>query len=207
MNKKILLKVIFAIIVTPGVIWLIIHFKNVLTEWSKIPHNLKNNISTLVSADKTAKVDEIRWNSFGSAGEKKISKVFYNKGLVLVEDFFSLTTYYSPRLYFQSGDGTELTPSTVEPIAIPLFFFWVLGIVTLVRRNKFKLLLSALGFGFLAFLIGQKNFAFLFPIMITYLIISIEGIETIKNKKIKKGVYIFLVIYGLYLLGRLFLLK
>ena len=200
-------KIFFALVISPVFVWMIIHPKELFSEWIKIPEYSKTNISSLLSPDKIMKVDTERWNAFGPRREEFISKVYYNKGTVLLDDFFSLTTYFSPRLYFQSGDGTNFSPNRVEPIAIPLFVFWIMGIVELIKNKKYKLFIAAFLFGIFAYFAGQRNFAFLFPVAGIYTWISIYGIELLKKIQTKNKVYVFLGLYGLYLFGRLFLLK
>ena len=200
-------KIAFILIVSPVLVWILIHPAAIIKEWARLPSYFKNNIHSLIGSDTLAKVNEERWNSFGTNKENLLSKVYYNKGTVLVDDFFTMLTYLSPRIYFQAGDGTNFSPPGVEPIAIPIFVFWVLGFIALLKENKFKLILAVLFFGVFTYFVGQKTLAFLFPVVLIYLAISVIGIESIKSKKTKKTIYILLSLYGIYLLGRIFILK
>lgn len=200
-------KILFVLAVSPVFIWMAIHPKDLAAEWMKMPGYFKENISSLISPDKVMKVDIERWNAFGPAREDFFSKAYYNKGLILIDDFFSLTTYLSPRLYFQSGDGTGFSPSGVEPLATPLFVFWVLGILHLVKKGKYKLFVSVFLFAAFAYLAGHRNFAFLFPVAAVYAYISVSGIESLGKKLPKKAAYTCLVVYGFYLLARMFFLR
>ncbi len=199
--------ILFAVVVAPIFLWLFIHPGKVLSEWKNIPSYFSSNIHSLTSTDKLSKINEERWNAFGSEREDLLSKVYYNKGTALMDDLFSALSYLSPRIYFQSGEGSSLSPPRIEPIAIPLFLFWILGLVDLLRNKKFKPILLALLFALTTYIFGQRNMAFLFPIAIIYLFISLRGIEVIKSTKFRKTIYISLFVYGLYLLGRVFLLK
>ncbi len=196
---------VFIIIFSPLFIWLFIHPKDLIGEWINTPTYFIQNIKTLISSDKTNKVDEIRWNSFG--GKAIFQKIFYNKATVLVDDFFTFTTYLSPRFYFQSGDGTNFSPPKVEPIAGILFFFWVFGMLKLIERQKFKSLISIPILGLFAYIFGQKNMAYLFPVAVVYSIVAFWGIDQIENKKYKNASYILISVYGLYLIARMFLIK
>lgn len=205
--KFFLKKFIFILVVSPALVWIFFHPMGVIKEWLRLPTYLKNNLNSLIGNDKLMKVDEERWNAFGPKKEEIISKIYYNKGTVLADDFFTMLTYLSPRLYFQSGDGSSLSPPRAEPIAIPLFLFWVIGIAALIKKGKSKVLLSILLLGLFAYFFGQRNMAYLLPILIIYIIIAHEGIESIKNKNTRKVVYLVLTLYGLFLLGRVFILK
>lgn len=204
---KIAKKIFFFLLISPVFLWIILRPKELISEWSKIPVYLKSNISSLVSQDKLAKVFTERWNAFGPEKEDLPSKIYYNKGMVLVDDFFSMTTYFSPRIYFQSGDGTNFSPPGVEPITIPMFVFWVMGIIALINNKKWKPFVAIFAFGIFAYLAGQRNFAFLFPIALIYVWISMLGIKTIKSPLKRNIVYSFLSLYGIFLLGRIFFLK
>jgi hypothetical protein len=179
---------------------------NLISEWKNTGSYFKNNIHSIFSDDKVSKVDEARWNAFGPKKEELPAKLFYNKGTVLLDDAFSLLTNLGPRIYFQSGDGTRLSPPKVEPIAIPLFAFWVLGIIDLIKNKKFRLFIWSFLIAIAVYIFGQRNMAYLFPLSIIYSWIAVCGIESLKSTKFKKTVYILISIYGLYLLGRIFLL-
>lgn len=198
-------KIIFFLLVSPVFVWMFIHPKDLISEWKRTPGYLKNNISSLISQDKLDKVFTERWNAFGPEREDLSSKIYYNKGTVLIDDFFSLTTYLSPRLYFQSGDGSNFSPPGVEPIAIPLFVFWIIGTVALVKNKKYLPFVLALFFGAFAFLAGHRNFAFLFPVAAIYAWMGIYGIESLKKDSSKVAVYALFCLYGIYLMGRIFL--
>lgn len=172
----------------------------------KVPQYFKNNLNRLLTGDELAKVNEARWNAFGPAREEITAKIFYNKGLVLVDDFFSALASLSPRLYFQAGDGTQLSPPKVEPVAGPLFFFWVIGLIEFLKRRQFKILSLPFIFALGAYLLGQSNLAFLLPILVVYAFISFKGLETIKNINWRRFSFFLVFLYGAFLLGRMFLL-
>ncbi|HJY98716.1 MAG TPA: hypothetical protein VJ227_03310 [Patescibacteria group bacterium] len=205
--KKKIKKFVFGIVISPAVVWMCLYPKDLLGEWVKIPSYFKTNIASLVSPDKTAKIDVARWNSFGKEREDALSKAYYNKGYIIIDDFFSFTTYLSPRFYFQSGDGTPFTPKGVEPIAIPAFVFWVMGIIAVIKKGNYKYLYLPPIFALLAYLFGHKNLAFLFPVLALYVGLVIKGLGSIKNRTTREISYIFLIIYGLFLIGRMILLN
>jgi hypothetical protein len=198
---------VFILISSPVVLWNILHPVNFIKELIRAPSYFENNIHSMISADKLAKIDEERWNALGPQKEEFFARLLFNKGTVVVDDFFSMLSNLSPRIYFQSGDGTNLTPSGVEPIAAPLFIFWILGVINLIKNSKFKLIYWVFVIGCLVYIFGQKNMAYLMPISIIYSAMSVYGIENIKGAKIKKFIYLVISLYGVFLLGRVFLLK
>lgn len=205
--KKAVQKFVFVFLISPVVVWIIIHPRQLVKEWLLTPVYLKSNITSLISPDKVAKVDQERWNAFGPKKEETISRVFYNKGLVLADDLFSLVTYLSPRFYFQSGDGTNFTPKSVEPIASVAFVFWILGLVALIKKRRFKLIYVSLLFAAIVYFAGHRNFAFLFPVLIAYIGIVLVGVESIKKKIYRRASFLLLMLYGVLLLARMFFIN
>lgn len=205
--KKNVLKFLFVFLISPVLVWMVIHPKQVVKEWLLTPSYFRSNVTSLISSDKVAKVDEARWNAFGPKKEEAISRAFYNKGLVLVDDLFSALTYLSPRFYFQSGDGTNFSPNGVEPLASIAFVFWVLGLIALIKKRRFKLIYFCLIFAAIAYFVGHRNFAFLFPVLIAYVGIVLIGVNSIKKPLYKKLSFSFLTLYSLFILIRMFLLN
>jgi hypothetical protein len=207
MNKNnVLFRIAFYFLVAPAFIWMLFSPLKVVKEVSLFPGYLKSNILSIFSEENLAKVEETRWNAFGPVKEDLPSRLFYNKGYVLVNEFFTFLTYFSPRYYFQSGDGGNFVNSKSEPVAMPLFIFWVLGLIYLVRVRKLKKICLVLVFGLIAFLAGKRNFAYLFPIAILYIAIAIDGINNFFKPKTRKLIYAALSIYGVYILARLFVI-
>jgi hypothetical protein len=192
-------------LLSPAFVFIILSPVNFLQEIAGFPTYLKSNIVSFVSPERLEFVEEVRWNAFSESREDLPSQLYYNKGYYLIDNFFGYLTFLSPRSYFQAGDGTGFSPKGVEPIGIPLFLFFILGILTLVRKKDFKLFVISFIFGFIAFLAGRKNLAFLFPVLITYLLIAFEGFKDFYPEKRKLWV-ILLSLYALFLYGRIFLL-
>lgn len=197
-------KILFFLL-SPAFVFIILSPLNFFKEIFGFPSYLKSNISSFVSPERLAYVEEVRWNAFGEGREDLTSQLYYNKGYYLVDNLFGYFSFLSPRIYFQAGDGTGFSPKGVEPIAIPLFLFFVLGILALVKKKDFRLLIISFVFGFIAFLAGRKNLTFLFPVLITYVLIAYEGFEGFYPKKRKLWI-VLLSLYALFLYGRIFLL-
>lgn len=127
--------------------------------------------------DYSSKINELR-----SAGG---SRFFYNKSLILVDEFFDFTSYLSPRIYFQAGDGTPLSPNSTEPIAGLLFIFFVFGVCRYLKKDNYKMLTLVFIVGILTYIIGQRKFPFLLPLAILYAFIAYDMVLALsKNKKL-----------------------
>lgn len=199
MNKKILFFLI--LVFTAGLYWNIFNLKLIGSQWLKAPVLIKNNLSNFFSADSLLKIEESRWNAFGEDREDLLSKLYYNKGYYLIDRLFDYLTFLSPRFYFQAGDGTNFSPPRVEPIAGILFPFFVFGVLKLVKEKNKKILILTILLSFLAYMTGQKNFIFLFPIMIIYVYISSLSLQN-------KYAVMFFGFFSFYILCRvLFLIK
>jgi hypothetical protein len=205
-KNNILFRIAFYFLVAPAFIWMLFSPLKVVKEISLFPGYLKSNILSIFSEENLAKVEEARWNAFGPAKEDLPSRLFYNKGYVLVNEFFTFLTYFSPRYYFQSGDGGNFVNPKSEPVAMPLFIFWVLGLIYLVRAGKFKKICLVLVFGLITFLAGKRNFAYLFPVAILYISIALDGIYALFKPGSRKIIFAALSVYSFYILARLFLI-
>jgi hypothetical protein len=114
----------------------------------------------------------------------------------------SFSGYVNPRLYFQSGDGTELSPKGVEPVSSILFLLWLMGLYYFLSKKQFKHIFISLGFALIAFVIGKRSMAFLFPVLLSYVYFSWVGYEYLVQKKHKRLVLKTIFMYGLFIVSR-----
>lgn len=189
-------ELLLLLIVSPAFFWTIWHVPLFISEWSKVFSYTQRNLSSILAPDKLRYIEDMRWNS-------PLSGLVYNKGLVLVDDFFSYLSFFSPRLFFQAGDGTGFSPPAVEPIAGPLFFFWILGLVSAVKKKNFRFFALLFILGVPAFLAGRRNLAYLFPVLLFYILIAYEGIKSFVSSKNKKFILAIYIVYSLFLIGRI----
>jgi hypothetical protein len=203
-NLRMFLLILF---LSPGILWIFLNFKSYIKEWAMTPSYVRSNVSSLFSPKRLEPINEVRWNAFGPEREDFSSKLVYNKAYLALDHFFSYLSFLSPRIYFQAGDNTRFSPQSVEPIAFFMFFFWLMGILFLLKDKKTKILVAPLIFAALAFLVGRRTMPFLLPILISYLYCSYLGmLATIKKKRRNVFWTIFLV-YSIFLIGRMFYLK
>ena len=90
-------------------------------------------------------------------------RIFYNKALILINEFFRFISFLSPKYYFRYG------------ILILLFPLWLLGIIVLIKKKKVKIFVVLFIFCFVSYLLDQRNLNYLFPIGLAYLYIACEG--------------------------------
>jgi|GEM_PF-6557751 len=199
---------ILLILILSPVVWsLLFQPISVISEVVKAPQYIKTNISSIFASSNLRHVEEMRWNAFGEEKNELLSTIFYNKVGVLFNKFFDLFSMLSPRLFFQSGDGTQFSPTGIEPVASVLIIFWFLGIYQLLKQKKYKTLYLIPVAALPAFVAGQRNIVFLFPLLILYLHIVIVGMrDSLKKIKSKNRVIVILLIYGLFIIGRWLLL-
>jgi hypothetical protein len=202
--KKIVRKKPYFLVVlsTPLIWWLTLSPFAVFRVWGSYPSALRNSIDNIFSQDRLTYIEQMRWDSFSLDKNDFSSRLFFNKGTLLINDFFDYLSYLAPDFYFHAGDGRNFSPKGVEPIAGFLFFFWLIGVIHLVKQNKFMIIVFPLIVGFLAFIAGQKNLAMLFPVGFTYVFIVSEGIRQFKGKTFSNHIYIFSFTFGIYLLLR-----
>jgi hypothetical protein len=186
------------LVVTPGFVWSITKPSELLHEWSNFQRYSSHKFDTFFAESRISYVEDLRWENKKYTHSDMLSRFFYNKLTVVVDDIFNYLTFISPRFYFQSGGGSNFSPQGVEPIAAAYYVFFVLGIVFLLKNKRYKIFYFILTFSFLAYLSGKRNLAFLLPVLISYIYVSYVGISISPTRK---G-----FLYGLYILLSLFLI-
>lgn len=189
---------------SPGFLWITLRPARLFAEWKNAGSYASNNIRSVFSQDNLVYIGETRWNAFGFGREFFLSRIYYNKVYVLADNLFGYVSFFSPRIYFQAGDGSEFSPPKVEPLALPLFAFWVLGILSLLKKKDLGVLFAVLALGFLAFVIGKRTMAFLTPVLVLYAFICAEGVNFSLGKKVRAVFVVCYVLYSAFLIGRMF---
>lgn len=197
MSKKIFF---LLLILTPGFWFTFLQPQKVFTELSKSPKYFETKINSMFSTERMTNLNTLK----EIGGERSLvnivmPEIFYNRISILVDEFFSYTSFITPRFYFQAGDGGKLSPPNTEPIAAILFPMWLFGIVVLIKKKKFLIIYLLFGFALLAFMFGQRDMAFLWPVLIINLYISQAGIFSINNIKLRNFYFLIFLIYGLFI--------
>jgi len=188
---------------SPGFWWALFQPGKVFSEWQKSPLYFQAKISSLFSEERLLRLGSLRWANIDEAtSEIFISRFFYNKLTVFVDEFFSFTSFLSPRFYFQAGDGSGFSPPGIEPIPIFLFPLWVYGLLKLVKGRRFRAIYLLLLFGFGAFLFGQRTLAYLWPVLLVNIYIAKEGLVAVSKSRTKAFLILGIFIYSLYIGGR-----
>jgi hypothetical protein len=182
---------------TPLFVWTMFHPQIALQEISRIPSYVSSHIVNIAkSEDFSGKINDMR-----AAGG---SRFFYNKGLIVMDEFFIFSSYLSPRIYFQAGDGTGLSPRSTEPIAGIMFVFFLFGIFIMLKRRQCKTLAALLIFALLAYATGQPKFPFILPIAVIYTFIGYKAFLEITKKQ--KTALLFVMIINIFLSIRMFII-
>jgi hypothetical protein len=120
---------------------------------------IERKVSSIFSGDNIRYVIELR----GAEGPR----IYYNKALILINEFFRFISFLSPKYYFRYG------------ILILLFPLWLLGIITLIKKKKVKIFVLLFILCFVSYLLDQRSLNYLFPIGLSYLYIACEGIYSL----------------------------
>ncbi len=190
------------IIISPFSWKIIFNIENVVSELFKIPLYFRARIEGIFSEEKLVNAGLMRWAEIEEGYMLLYSKFLYNRLTILIGEFFDLLTYYSPRFFFQSGDGSNFTPQRVEPVPVVLFPFFLYGFLIIIKKRKFRLISAYIVLGVLPWIFGVKSFSYLFPLTLVILYFVKVGFEEIKNRR--RYTYLkIVVLYGFYLLGRM----
>lgn len=199
-NKK--HRYVLLLLLTPAIWWIFFRFNQVTDEWQKIPFYFNRKVDSVFSLSNLRYILDLRWETPNYDRSDLYSRVYYNKLTLIAGEFFSFLTYLSPKLYFQSSDGWKLLPSGIEAIPVILFPFWIFGILKLIKEKRLKPFLMLFIFGMAAFLVGQRNFHFLFPIILVNLCLINEGLGLVKDSKKIIFIFLILLVYSSFLIGR-----
>ena len=197
------IKIVLAL-TSPAMWVLIARSTQVLPEWGGVFHNFSKRTNVFFSNESLLQVLAMRHAEVDSSGYLfVVSKLFYNKLSVFISEFLSFLSFYSPRFFFQAGDGTVFSPNIVEPIVFLLFPFWVYGLFLNIKNKRWWLLAAYLSAGLFAFLFGKRELSFLWPVLLFQLYFIHTGIKTLLPHKITKVYLGVTLLYGIFLLGRI----
>ena len=99
-----------------------------------------------------------------------LSRFFYNKPTILLDEFGRYLSYYSPRFYF------------AEVFLIIFFPFWLAGIVELITRKNWKIFAALFLAGIPVYLIDKKDFISFLPIGVVYAYITYVGLKFVTKR-------------------------
>jgi len=181
----------------------------VVLEIRQTPRYILEKINSYHNLNKyaIAEIGFLRWSNVDKDKYLQIiSRVFYNKLLILADEIFNYLSNFSPRIYFQAGDTSSIASKVVEPIPFFLFPLMLLGLYKRLNKNSFKTLLVLFLLPLIAFLTGQKNLIFLSPVYFYLIFLSAQGFLMIKNKRLRDFLGYFIILYGIYIVLRSFLI-
>jgi len=189
-----------ALLLSPFFWWFIVHANEFSLASRSLGPDIGKKLSTLSQPDGLDKYEDMRFSVQTATGNEVLGRLYFNKATVYQDEVFSYLTNFSPRIYFQAGDGTQLSPGTVEPIPILMFYVWLVGVSIIAKEKNWRVLVATLIAGVPAYISGQKTFLYLFPVALIYLYISVKGFQTLAYKK---TVGIVLVLYSIVVLSRM----
>lgn len=187
------------LVLSPGIWWVLLQPRQIIEQIRSIPASIRSNISSPARSEYMRNIQDMRWGGITVRRNNIISRVYYSKLAMIPKEVFDYIQFLTPRMYFLTGDGSNFSPSRLEPISTLLFPFWVGGVITLVKKKQYKPFLVSLVTAALSFIIGRKNFVFLFPVMVAYIYMASVGWDVIPEGKLKKMVMYAVIAYGIYI--------
>ncbi|MEK7497617.1 MAG: hypothetical protein AAB656_01725 [Patescibacteria group bacterium] len=127
------------------------------------------------------------------------SRLFYNKGTVLLGNYFDVLSSFSPKHYFTLNHADNFSAVGVEPIPIIFLPLAVLGLVIITKKKNLHFFSTVFLISIIVFLSGRKDFSFLMFPAITYVYLISIGYKNLKQKKAFK---LIAIPYLLFLLAR-----
>lgn len=127
-----------------------------------IVFHVERKLFSIFSGDNIRFINELR----GDYG----SRIFYNKGLILINEFFKFLSFFSPKLY--SGSG----------VLIILFPIWIIAVLKVIKERRLSILVLLGFWGTIAFLVDQRSLSYLFPIGLVYLYLVCEVIYSLLRR-------------------------
>lgn len=103
-----------------------------------------------------------------------LSRLFYNKATILLDEFGRFLSFYGLRSYFG--------PS----IFVFLFPFWLIGFIEIIRDKRWRVLLTLFLAGIPVYLVDKREFISLVPITIVYMYITYLGFVFLTKKWLNK---------------------
>jgi hypothetical protein len=182
------------LITSPFFYSLIFSTPKIISQWTNSPQYLHQKILSIANPERLSRIGQER-----QAG---VPRILVNKTYIITDETFNYLSLFSPRIYFQAGDG-QFTPKNTSPVFEGLFIFWLFGLINIIKNNQFKIFKFAGIFALPAFLTSQTNFAFLFPLALLYLYICAK---TIYYSKYRSQFISLILIAQIYLTLRYFLI-
>lgn len=188
------------ILLSPFVWNLLSQSQQILTTWQTIPNKLQQRGITVVTSDFPQKYVELRWGGQQLHRDGFYYKLIYNPGLNYLNEVFNYFHYLSPKFYFHAGDGTNFSPANADPISVLLIPAFIIGLVSTIKQQRWIPIGLLLTLTFIAYWVGIRNFALLFPSALIIYYLSAVGISQLPIKYSSSYTTI-IIIYTLYSLS------
>lgn len=190
---------ILFILLSPLVWNLLTQPQQLIDTWQTVPTKIQQRGTSIVTGDFHQKFIELRWGGQKFHREGIYYKIIYNPGLNYLNEAFNYLHYLKLRLYFHAGDGTNFSPAHIDPIPFVIIPAFIIGLVVIIKQQQWIPLGLLLSFTFIAYWVGIRNFALLFPTALVIYYISAIGISKLQFKYALTYI-IIVIIYSLYIL-------
>ena len=149
------------------------NFQEIVISILKTPHYIQQKIVSIFALYNLRYILELR------SGDDFLSRLFFNKITLLMNNFSDLLNIMSPKTFFIDN----IVHGKFELIPFVFVLPWFCGVVTLIKKKEIKLFVWYLLGCMLVFLTDQRNANFLFVPAFVNLAIVTRGIIFMYDKK------------------------
>lgn len=193
--------VFFIFLLLSPLTWqLVINRSQVIDYWRQTPHYIQVHFTQFYPGVNQQNIDAMRWSSSTLGESRHLFTLFFNKYSYFFNHLFDYFYGYKPLLYFNRGDGSTLTSSRVEPVAILLLPLSLYGFYFSLNRPK-RLLAFFLA-AIPSFLTNNYFFPFILPIFLFYLYFAALALVKL-SLRLQKAYLLVFLIYSVFLFSRL----
>lgn len=186
------------LVISPGFWWTVTKPGAVIKEWLQSPSYVRSSFANRVRGPYLDRLRDMQWGGQLVHRNSFFAKLVYNYPLLLINESVELVEFAQPRLFFVTGDGSPFTPPSLQPIPVILFPFWLIGLLDYVKKKNWSRFLTLFGFTSAAYLIGQKNMAFLLPVLVIYIRWATHGLEILSSPRLRFLSLAIIFSYSIY---------
>ena len=150
---------IIVLLVSPFFWFSAFHIGGYVRAWKSAPGRILQKGSSIFALYNVRYSTELVWESPDNINNRTLSsRIYYNKGSVLISEFFNILERLSPGHYFVDNDA----------IIILFVPFWFIAVAESISERKIYIFLLALASVLPAYLVDQTNLYFIFPTCLVY---------------------------------------
>ena len=174
---------IWLLVISPGFWWPVTQPGNLVKEWVQSPAYFRSSFANRINGPYLDRLRDMQWGGWLIHRNSLLPKLVYSYPMLLINEFIELVEFAQPRMFFVTGDGSNFSPPSLQPIPVVLFPFWLIGLLNHIKTKHWSEFVLLFIFTSIAYLIGQKNLAFLLPVLVIYLRWASQGLDSLSTHK------------------------